>query len=118
MCPGDAAFSHAGPSHHHDGIAILFNSLDLRALDNAEPFGQHPRAHDGNRVRIILWQDRQRFQHRHFTAEPPVCLSQFKSDRPAADDDQVAGRFRQVEYGFVGKIRHGVKARNWRNERT
>ena len=52
--------------------------------------------------RLVARQDDVPLQHGHGGPEAPEGLGQFKSDRAAADDDEVFGPFGQIEDGFIG----------------
>ena len=61
---------------------------------------------------------RQKFQHRHFRAEPVPNRAQFQTHRARADDDELFWRLRKFERFGAADDCFTVKFRKWQFQRS
>ena len=108
-----------GQHRHHPGLggrAVRLQLLDpghrLGPPRSVDAIGQQGGAQPLDQLLVLPRRDaRRRFDHRHQAAEPGMRLGHLEPDRPAAEDQQVAGRLRQVEQRLVGQPGHAVEPR-------
>ncbi len=94
-----------------------FDSGYPRALVEGDAFIVQALAHDLHQLRVVLRQQRRHLDERDRGAQAAEGLRQFDADRAAADDEQVARTFDQIEDRLVREVRHMLEAGQRRQQR-
>ena len=100
------------PRRRAAGLSAPAARRDRHALRGSTPSAQQGWRNALDQFLVLARRDaRRRLDHRHQAAEPGMRLGHLDPDRPAAEDQQVAGRLRQVEQRLVGQPGHAVEPR-------
>ena len=84
---------------------------------NIDLLAGQPVEDDGGALGIVLCERHGGLQNGDLRTEPPECLRELETDRPRADDQQMARAFGEVEHRLVGEVGQPVEPRDRRHRR-